>query len=337
MGERRGYRSGYYDRKLTLKVGEIEIRVPQDRAGLFKTSIFERYQRSEKALVSKLAEMYVKGVSTRKVTKLAERLCGRSFSPASISNMVRELDESLQAFAKRSLAGQRFPYVILDARYEKIREEGSVRNQAILIALGIDETGRRHVLAVETASEESHSSWKQLLMGLKERGLTGVEYVVSDSHEGLKQAICEVYTTALWQRCVVHFMRNTMSYVKRGADPACLDELKLIWASRDAASARQALNVWVAEWGDHKDFRKLVDWVEENFEETFSMFRLPRAHRKRMKSTNMLERLNQEIKRRTKVVRIFPNQASCLRLIRALLAETHDEWVTGYRYLEGTP
>lgn len=331
---RRGYRSGHYGRKLTMRVGTLELRVPQERDGTFSTRVFERYQRSEKALVSILSEMYVKGVSTRKVSRIAEELCGRSFSAGTISKMVSELDGSLRRWSERPLEGG-FPYVILDARYEKVREEGSVRSRAVQVALGIDDEGRRHVLAVELAAKESENTWTEFLSGLRRRGLRDVRYVVSDSHEGLKNAVSKVLPTALWQRCCVHFLRNACDRLARTADPACLEGLKRLWSCEGAAEARKELERWMLRWGDEKGCRKLADWVEENVEETLSVYRLPSGHRKRMKSTNMLERLNEEIRRRTRVARIFPNERSCLRLVRALAVETHEGWLTGKRYLTG--
>ena len=331
---RRGYRSGHYGRKLHMKVGTVELRVPQDRNGLFSTQVFERYRRSEKALVSTLAEMYVKGVSTRKVSDVAERLCGHGFSAATISSMVAKLDESLKAFASRQLE-EDYVYLLLDARYEKVREDGSVRSRAVQIALGIDRGGKRHVLAVEVATRESEASWLEFLSRLRKRGLKGVEYVVSDAHEGLQNAIAKVLTTALWQRCSVHFLRNARDRLSRRADPACLDGLKRLWDCEDLERAQEELAAWRDRWGDEKGCVKLVEWVEENVEETLSVYRLPREHRKRMKSTNMLERLNEEIRRRTRVIRIFPNVEACLRLVRALAVETHEQWVTGKCYLTG--
>ena len=284
--------------------------------------------------MSTLAEMYVQGISTRKVARLAEDLCGHEFSPSTISAMVSTLDGSLQAFAERRLE-EPFPYVALDARYEKALEGGSVRSRAVQIALGIDAGGRRHVLAVELASRESEVSWTEFLSGLKERGLRGVEFVVSDSHEGLKNAISKVLPAALWQRCGVHFLRNARDRLSRSADPACLEGLKRLWGHETLPEARAALNAWVERWSEEKGHGKLVEWVENNVQETLAVYRLPVQHRQRMKSTNMLERYNEEIRRRTRVVRIFPNEKSCLRLIRALAAETHDQWIAGPRYLFG--
>jgi len=224
---RLGYRSGHYGRTLVTRVGKIELRVPQDRQGRFRTEVFERYQRSEKALVTALMEMYVQGVSTRKVKAVTEELCGHEFSSATISRMVQTLDEELHKFAQRKLE-EPYPYLILDARYEKVREDSSVRSQAVLIAIGINWEGRRSVLAVELASRESASSWKELLLGLRKRSLQGVEFVVSDDHAGLRKAIPEVLPEAVWQRCYVHFLRNALDYLPRKADDDCLMELRWI-------------------------------------------------------------------------------------------------------------
>ena len=327
---RSGYRAGYYHRGLVTRIGKLELRIPRDRSGEFSTALFERYARSEKALVAALAEMYVQGVSTRKVKAITEELCGHSFSASAISAINKSLDEALERFASRQLE-EAYPYVILDARYEKVREDGVIRSMAVQIAIGINWEGQRQVLAVETANRESQSSWKDFLLRLKERGLTGVEFVVSDDHAGLKKAISEVLCEAAWQRCYVHFLRNALDYLPRKADDDCLQELRWIYDRRDLQEANRDLAAWITKW--QGKYPKLVDWVESNIGETLSFYRLPRAHHKHLKSTNMLERLNEEIKRRTRVVRIFPNTESCLRLIRALCVETHETWLEDNRYL----
>ena len=268
--------------------------MPQDRDGRFSTELFERYQRSEQALVATLAEMYVQGVSTRKVKAITEELCGHAFSASAISAINKRLDESLDAFARRPLA-EPFPYLILDARYEKVREGGVVASQAVLIAVGIDWDGRRQILAVDMANRESGSSWKDFLLGLRRRGLNGVEFVVADDHAGLRAAIREVLPEAAFQRCYVHFLRNALDHLPRKADDDCLQELRWLYDRRDVEEARRDLAAWIAKWGDR--YQKLVDWVEETIEETFTFYRLPRQHHKHLKSTNMLERLNEEIKR----------------------------------------
>ena len=327
---RQGYRSGYYQRSLITRVGPLELRVPQDRAGRFSTELFERYQRSEKALVGALAEMYVQGVSTRKVKAVTETLCGHGFSASTISAMNRSLDAALTAFAERQLS-EPYPYLILDARYERVREGGVIASQAVLLAVAVDGEGRRQVLAVELANRESRSSWRDFLLGVKQRGLFGVELVVSDDHAGLLAAIREVLPEAVWQRCYVHFLRNALDYVPRKVDDDCLMELRWFYDRRDLAEVQRDLATWLAKW--QGKYPKLCGWVEDNIAETLSYYRLPLAHHKHMKSTNMLERLNQEIKRRTHVVRIFPNAASCLRLVRALAVETHENWLEAIRYL----
>jgi len=327
---RLGYRSGSYSRSLITRVGTIELRVPRDRCGLFSTELFERYQRSERALVSALAEMYVQGVSTRKVRAVTETLCGHSFSASSVSEMNRTLDAALTAFATRRL-DEPYPYLILDARYERARDGGVIASQAALIAIAVDGDGHRQILAVELANRESTSSWRDFLLGLKQRGLHGVEFVVSDDHPGLKQAIREVLAEAAWQRCYVHFLRNALDHLPRRANDDCLQELRWIYDRRELAEVRRDLAAWLSRWSGK--YARLCAWVEDNIEETLTYYRLPLTHHKHMKSTNMLERLNQEIKRRTHVVRIFPSPASCLRLIRALAVETHEEWLESPRYL----
>ncbi len=328
--ERLGYRSGYYGRTLVTRVGKLELRVPQDRAGRFSTELFERYQRSERALVATLAEMYVQGVSTRKVKAITEELCGHAFSASSISAINKRLDESLAAFAGRPLH-EPFPYLILDARYEKVREAGIVMSQAVLIAVGIDWDGRRQILAVEMANRESRSAWRDFLVGLKARGLKGVDLVVSDDHAGLVAAIGEVIPEAAWQRCYVHFLRNALDHLPRKHGDDCLQELRWLYDRRDLAEARADLAAWLAKWSAR--YPRLTGWAEENIEQTLTFFRLPRQHHKHLKSTNMLERLNEEIRRRTYVVRIFPNAESCLRLVRALAVETNENWMEANRYL----
>jgi putative transposase len=327
---RLGYRSGYYSRGFVTRVGKLELRIPQDRQGHFSTQIFERYQRSEKALVSALAEMYIQGVSTRKVKAITEELCGHAFSASGISAVNKTLDESLERFAKRALE-ETYPYLVLDARYEKVRQDGVIRSQAVQIAIGINHEGRRQILAVELANRESQTSWKDMLLQLKSRGLMGVEFVVSDDHPGLKRAIAEVLPEAVWQRCYVHFLRNALDHLPRKAVDDCLQELRWLYDRRDLAEAQKDLAQWLERWG--QKYPKLCEWVEENIGETFTFYHLPLQHHKHMKSTNMLERLNEEIKRRTRVVRIFPNEASCLRLIRALAVETDEGWLEASRYL----
>ena len=327
---RLSYRSGYYTRSLVTRVGKLELRVPQDRNGRFSTEIFERYQRSEKALVAALTQMYIQGVSTRKVTAISEELCGHSFSASAISEINKKLDIELGRFARRELESE-YPYLIIDARYEKLRENGVIRSRAVLVAIGIDWEGRRQVLGVEMANREScHQlervpSWPQKTWAARDL------FAVSDDHPGLKRAIMEVLPEAYWQRCYVHFLRNALDYLPRKVADDCLIELRWLYDRRNAEEARRDLAAWLRRW--QEKYPKLCAWVEENIEETLTFYRLPREHHKHLKSTNMLERLNQEIKRRTHVIRIFPNEESALRLIRALAVEIHEDWIEAHRYL----
>lgn len=327
---RRGYRSGYYSRDLITRVGKLELRVPQDRHGHFSTEVFERYQRSEKALVSTLAEMYIQGVSTRKVKAVTEELCGHAFSASTVSRINKKLDKELAVFSERPLE-QAYPYLILDARYEKVRIDGVIRRQAVLVGLGINWEGRREVLGVSLANRESRNSWKDFLISLKNRGLRGVELAITDDHEGLKKALMEVLPQAAWQRCYVHFLRNALDYLPRRGDDDCLTELRWLYDRRSLEEAQQDLGAWINKW--QQRYPKLTSWVEDNIEQTLTYYRWPLKHHKHLRSTNMLERINQEIKRRTFVIRIFPNEASCLRLVRALTVEIHEDWIEQHRYL----
>jgi putative transposase len=236
----------------------------------------------------------------------------------------------LSKFADRKLE-EKYPYLILDARYEKVREDGVIRSQAVQVAIGINQDGRRCVLGVELANRESTTSWRDFLAKLKQRGLRGVEFVATDDHAGLKQAVVEVLPEAAWQRCYVHFLRNALDYLPRKANDDCLVELRWLYDRHDLEQARQDMAAWLVKW--QPKYPKMCAWVEANIEETFTFYRLPAEHHKHMKSTNMLERINEELKRRTLVVRIFPNAESCLRLVRALAVEIHEDWIEATRYL----
>ncbi len=327
---RLGYRSGYYPRTLLTRVGKISLRVPRDRQGRFSSEIFDRYQRSEKALVLAIAEMYVQGVSTRDVSEIAEELFGDSISASSVSRLSKSLDQTLSSFANRKLECE-YPYLILDARYEKVREDGVVSSKAVLVAIGVNWNGKREVLGIEIANRESTNSWKEFISHLKARGLRGTQLVISDAHVGLQIAITELLTNALWQRCYVHGLRNARDYLPRKCNDNCLAELKFIYEQRSIGDAHKEFKAWVDKWADIHP--KLICWAEENIFETLTFYRFPPAHRVHLRSSNVLERLNQEIKRRTLVVRIFPNESSALRLILAIGAEIHERWNCEARYL----
>ncbi|MCA1718315.1 MAG: IS256 family transposase [Actinobacteria bacterium] len=298
---RAGHRNGHKPRTLRTRVGTLNLAVPQDREGTFSTRLFSRYQRNEKALCLALMEMYVEGVSTRKVKEVTEVLCGTSFSKSLVSSLAGRLDAELSAWRSRPLTAAAYPYVFVDARYEKARVDGRVVSQGVLAVSAVRDDGFREVLAVEVADTESEATYQELFRSLKGRGLSGVELVVSDEHGGLKAAIQRHFQGAPHQRCQVHYARNLLGMVGHAKRKELAADLRAIFA----VPTRHA-----------------------------SCLAFPESHRRRIRTTNGLERLNQEIKRRTRVVRIFPNPEACLRLVAALAVEQSEEWVTGRRYLD---
>ena len=327
--ERMGYRNGYKPRTLTTRLGRMELMVPKDREGRFQTELFERYQRSEKALMLSLVEMYVHGVSTRKVKAITEALCGLDISKSQVSRLAKGLDEDIHAWRFRKLEKD-YPYLVVDARYEKIRINHQVVSQGVLLVVGIGSDGYREILGTWVADSENETSWSEVFKELKERGLTGVRYIVSDHHAGLVKAIGRQFQGILWQRCQVHFLRNIRSMVSKKDRPRIMEMLKEITAAQTYATARKRMDeaIEVLE-RSHPGVGQMLD---DHGEEILTVYQLPVWQHRGMKSTNMLERYNQELKRRTKVVRIFPNQESCLRLVTALAIEMTEEWL-GRRYL----
>jgi putative transposase len=330
---RTGQRNGYKPRTLRTRVGTLNLLVPQDRDGTFSSRLFSRYQRNEKALVLALMEMYVEGVSTRKVKDITEELCGTSFSKSTVSHLATGLDSELEAWRKRRLEAEAYPYLFVDARYEKARVDGRVVSQGVLVVSGVREDGFREIVTVEVADTESEATYQELFRSLKRRGLSGVELLVSDDHEGLKAAIARHFQGASHQRCQVHYARNLLGMVGAARRKELGAELRAIFA---APHRKQALTIAasVAEKWRKKGNEKVASHIEEHIEECLSCLSFPESHRRRIRTTNGLERLNQEIKRRTRVVRIFPNKESCLRLVTALAVEQSEEWITGRRYLE---
>jgi putative transposase len=321
--ERRGHRNGYKPRALKTRVGTLDLLVPQDRQGRFRTELFERYQRSEKALVLALVEMYLQGVSTRKVQRITEQLCGLEVSRSQVSALVVDLEAQIAAWRSRPLL-KRYPYLVIDARYEKVRRRPHVVSQAVLVVVGIGEDGRREVLGTYLADSESEATWSDVFKDLKGRGLEGVRYAVSDDHEGLVAAGRRYFQGVVWQRCQVHVVKNLLAKVSRADRPWVLEGW---WAVRDAKTLQEA-RTRLRELVERLEakYPEVAAWLEEAGEEALAVYALPEQHRKRMRSTNMLERLNQELKRRTRVVRIFPDGPSCLRLVTALAMETSEEW-----------
>jgi len=327
---RAGYRNGYKPRHLKTRVGTLELMVPKDREGRFSTVLFERYQRSEKALLLAVAEMYVQGVSTRKVRHITEILCGLEISKTQVSELAKGLDAEIEIWRSRRLE-KVYPYLIVDARYEKVRQGPHVVSCGVLIVVGIGEDGYREILGTYTAHTENDTTWAEAFKDLEERGLRGVRFVVSDDHKGLRAAIERHFAGALWQRCQVHFLRNVLGHVSKKDRKCVVDLMRAITNAATLDEARKQLLATVTALEER--YPKVAELLDEHGEEMLAVYQLPESHRKKMRTTNMIERENQELKRRTRVVRIFPNEASCLRLVTARAMETSEEWEER-RYLD---
>ena len=327
---RQGYANGYKPKQVKSRIGNLSLQVPQTRDTDFYPASLERGIRSERALKLALAEMYVQGVSTRKVAKITEELCGFEISSTQVSRATAMLDEQLIAWRERPLGS--FPYVILDARYEKVRHGGRVIDCAVLIALGVDPAGKRQILGCSVSLSEAEPHWREFLSGLKDRGLHGIEYFVSDAHEGLKAARKAVFPSVPWQRCQFHLQQNAQRYVPRQSlKKKVAADIRAIFNAPDESEAKRLLDHFIQRY--HAAARKLASWAETALPEGFTVFDLPDQHRKRLRTTNVLERVNKEIKRRTRVATLFPNETSCLRLVTAVVMEISDEWETGRIYL----
>lgn len=328
---RTGHANGFKDKTLNLRLGPVTFDVPQVRGGLkFYPSALEKGVRSEQALKLALAEMYVQGVSTRKVSAIVEQLCGVEVSSTQVSQCAAKLDAELDSWRNRPLGF--YPYLILDARYEKVRHGGRVLDCAVLIALGIGPEGKRTILGVSAALSEAEVHWRAFLTSLQKRGLHGVQLIVSDDHAGLGAARTAVFAAVPWQRCQFHLQQNAQAYVPRLDQRAAVAAaIRSVFNSPDRPSAERRLKEITAELAQSAP--KLAAWMEENLPQGCTVFALPAAHQRRLRTTNALERVNMELKRRTRIAGLFPNETSLLRLVSALLAEFSDEWETGKIYL----
>jgi transposase-like protein len=328
---RKGHANGYKPKTVATRMGQIELQVPQVRGEVeFYPSALDRGVRSERALKLAVAEMYVQGVSTRKVTEVMQRLCGLEVCSTDVSRSAALLDEELQQWRTRPL-GQ-IPYVVLDARYEKVRHAGTVLSCAVLIAVGINMQGRREVLGVSVSLSEAETHWRNFIASLQERGLIGVRYVVSDDHAGIKAALQARLSGVKWQRCQFHLQQNAMQHVpKLSMRIEVAEDLRSVFNAQDRAEADQRLAAVVRKYQAMAP--ELADWLEANVPESLTVFALPKPHRLKLRTTNMLENLNKQIKRRTHVATLFPGEASCLRLVSAVLMELSEEWQSGKVYL----
>jgi transposase-like protein len=333
--QRLGYANGFKPKNLATRVGAIELAIPQVRGDTpFYPSALEKGVRSEQALLLSMAEMYVQGVSTRKVTKIIEELCGHQVSSTQVSQCAAKLDVELQMWRERPLGAH--AYMVIDARYEKIRHGGIVVDCAVLIAMGISSDGKRTILGVSAALSEGEVHWRTFLAGLVTRGLHGVKYIVSDAHSGLAAARQAIFPSVPWQRCQFHLQQNAQAYVPRvEMRTAVAADIRSIFNCGDLVSAQAKLKQVVAIYA--KTAPKLATWMEATLPQGLTSFILPEAHQKRMRTSNAIERVNQELKRRTRVASIFPNEAAVLRLTTALLCEQSNEWLSGKIYLNMSP
>jgi transposase-like protein len=330
--DRKGHANGYKPKTVKTRMGEITFSVPQVREGGFYPAALEKGLRSERALVITLAEMYIQGVSTRKVKAITEQLCGVEISAMQVSRAVAQLDAVLQEWRERPLG--EITYLYVDARYEKVRQSGQVRDAAVLMATGITPQGERQVLGVSVSLSEHESHWKSFLKGLKERGMKDVKLVISDDHEGLGAARRAVLGSVPWQRCHFHLQQNAGAYVsKQAMRMEVAADIRSMFNAPDRKTAEEFLQAAIQKYAVSAP--RLSAWLEENLSEGFTVFDFPLEHRKSIRTTNSLERVNKEIRRRTRVVGVFPNEASCLRLISALLMELSEEWQIGKHYCAG--
>ena len=329
--DRRGHANGYKPKTVKTRVGKIQFEVPQVRQGAFYPDALEKGLRSERALTLSLAEMYVQGVSTRRVAAITEKLCGTAVNSMQVSRAAEKLDEVLKAWRNRPLG--KTEYLYLDARYEKVRMDGQIRDAAILIASGVGKDGKRRILGVSVSLSEAEQHWRLFLEDLIRRGLEGVNLIISDDHFGLRKARQAVFTGIPWQRCQFHLQQNASQYVPRKhMQTAVAADIRAVFNAPDRQRAEDYLKQIVAKYA--KSASRLSEWMEVAIPEGLTLFEFPESHRRRIRTSNMLERLSQEIKRRTRVVRVCPNPKSSLRLVSAILMETSEEWETGRIYLD---
>lgn len=322
--ERRDYRNGYYDRDLLLSIGKIQLRVPRTREGHFSPSIFEKFSRVDQTFILSMLEMVVNGVSTRKVTNIVEQLCGESVSKSFVSSLTEKLDPIVSKWAYRPLNVEYFPYLFADAMYIKVREHNKVVSKAVYIMTAMNEKKQREILGLKIDHIESFEAWKGFFQDLKSRGLQSPKLVVSDAHAGLKKAIEREFIGTSWQRCTVHFKRNIFNKLPKNDVKQVMADIRKIYRAISVEEARMLKDDFLSRNSENPKLQKAIEILEEGFEDSIQFFNEPEKYRVHLTSTNSLERLNQEIRRRERVIRIFPNTQSAFRLIGALLMENEN-------------
>lgn len=335
--DRMDYRNGYYERELIMASGKIRLRVPRTRSGEFSTDLFEKYSRCDQALLISMLEMVINGVSTRKVTKIMEELCGESVSKSMVSNLTKKLDPIVNEWSNRPLNVMYFRYIFVDAMYIKVREYNKVVSKAVYIALGINEQNKREILGLKVDHSESETNWNDFFESLKSRGLQSPRLIISDAHKGLKAAIPKAFIGTSWQRCTVHMLRNMIQTMPRKDSKEARTQLKAIFKAPSLEEARSLKDQFITTFEDKKGYRKAISILDDGFEDAIQFYAEPQDYHIHLRTTNVLERLNSEIRRRERVIRIFPNHQSAFRLIGAVLmdyAETLD--LGGRTYLHDT-
>lgn len=329
--ERKDYRNGSRIRGLVTRIGRLELEVPRHRNVPFKTVLFENYQRNEQALISTMMEMVIQGVSTRNIQKVTEELCGEKFSKSTVSEICRELDVPVKAFKERLLP-EKYPFIMADAMYIKVREDHRVRSKALLIAIGINPEGHKEVVGFDICDAEKTYTWKSFFESLKSRGLRGVDIVISDCHKGLVEAIRECFPGSSWQRCQAHFSRNILDKCPKKYMAGLASELTAMFNSSTIIEARRLRDMIVEEYQDVA--LEAVQTLDEGFEDSMTIMELPSKYRQSLRTSNILERENREIRKREKVIQIFPNKESALRLLGAVLLDDHNDWSCQHRLFD---
>lgn len=329
--ERQDYRNGYYNREYIIATGNISLKVPRTRSGEFSTEVFEKYARRDKAIVLSMLEMVVNGVSTRKVTQIMKELCGKSVSKSLVSNLTKELDPIVNEWANRPLNVMYYKYIFVDAMYIKVREHDKVVSKAVYIALGVNEQNKREIIGLKVDHSESKSSWEDFFESLKSRGLQSPKLVISDAHKGLKAAIAKGFIGTSWQRCTVHMLRNMIQTMPRKNSKEARSDLKAIFKARNLQEARGLKDQFINTYGDMKAYQKAIDILDEGFDDATQFYAEPEDYHINLRTTNVLERINSEVRRRERVIRIFPNQQSAFRLIGAVLMDYEETLDIGNR------
>lgn len=331
--ERTGYRNGYYSRELITGSGTLKLRVPRTRDGEFSTSVFHKFERWEKALILSMMEMVVNGVSTRKVTKIVEELCGKKVSKSFVSEITKELDPIVNEWRNRPLNTSYYPYIYADAMYIKVRENDKVVSKAVYVACGVNEKGGREIIGLQVNHAESSESWSRFFEYLKSRGLQSPKLVISDAHSGLVKSIKQSFLGASWQRCAVHFHRNIRDTLPKKNTREAREELKALFQVSQIAHARELKDQFIEKYQEVKGFQKAVAILDDGFEDAMQFHSQPIDYHKHLRTTNMLERLNREIRRRERVITIFPNDQSVIRTIGSVLMDIEEEWA-GKAYIK---